>query len=146
MNSENEEAAPKWLDDFVAAVASAYEIWNPTDKAIGWGWAQEEGANDDAFDVVVYPTLVEVEGKSCLPCNISIDLSSILALFKPWDDISLTYNSDEDYVSISGRVGGHDVWLRLLYSPPEEDAAPAARVHPGGRFEEIEPGPEERSR
>ena len=129
------EPVPAWLDEFIENVAIAYEIWNPTDRAVGWQWSQDEGA----FEVLVYPTLVEVEGKPCLASDIRIEISQILELFERCTNISMGLNcyNDDDYLSIEGSVDGHDVWLRLLLWPPDGDDAPAARLHADGSFEEI---------
>ena len=131
------EDVPSWLDDFVGNVADAYEMWNPTAHAIGWQWSQEDGA----FEVVVYPNLVEVEGEPCLPSDIHIEVSQILDLFERRTHLSMAINcSNDDYLSIEGHVKGHNVWLRLLNWPPEGDDEPTSRLHADGSFEEIEPG------
>ena len=137
-----EDAPPPWLNNFMSQVGLAFSGGlAPSRRLVGWQWSREEDV-EDSFEGLVYPNLIEVQSEPCLR-DVCIDVQRILSLFESYDDVSLSFNcADEpdadDYLSISGRVAGHDLYLRLLKGPPEDDAVPTSRVHADGSFEDID--------
>lgn len=143
--SENDETvtdvpedAPAWLEELVECVAETVEC----QTGLGWRWSQEgdehSAAKGDVFEVVVYPRIAEVKGEPCTPSDIFYDVQQVLDLFAPCEHISLSFgcSNDTDNLAIEGLVEGHDVVLRLLMEPPD-DEAPTLRVHDDGSVEEI---------
>jgi hypothetical protein len=130
---EEIEETPAWLNAFLEQVAHSYEMANPSEQAIGTRWFHEDGV----YEVVVFPSPVEVNGEQCLPSDICIDILRVIGLFAPCDDVTMMFGSDHDHVSVEGKVDVHDVWLHLLNDPPE-DAPATSRVHADGSFEDID--------
>jgi len=88
-------------------------------------------AQGDPCELMVYPTPVELvggaeDGAVVLP-GFSLDLHVLLAHFDRveacrWSPHGLgPYDPDGPCVSIEGLYQGHDVWLRVLAEPPEDE-------------------------
>jgi len=146
--SENDETAtdvsedaPAWLEEFVQCVVETCEC----ETGLGWRWAQEEDEDSEKrgnlLEVQIYPRVIEVQGEPCTPSDVFYDVQEILDLFDKSDTVGLMFGcSDEiDHLAIGGTVGGHDVWLLVLMSPPE-DEKPTLRMHDDGTVEDISEG------
>ena len=140
--NDNEDALelPEWLEDFFIAASDAYEITNPSDRALEWHWNKEvDATHGDHFEVTVHPTFVEIAGKPYVPTNIHLDLMGIIELFERVDHISWTFNGetpDHDDLAVEGRIAGNSVTLWLKTHPPA-DAVPVTRLLENGAFEDI---------
>ena len=97
-------------------------------------------AQGDPCELLVYPTPVELvggaeDGAVVLP-GFSLDLHVLLTHFDRveacrWSPNGLgPYDPDGPCVSIEGLYQGHDVWLRVLAEPPE-DEEPGLRLSAG---------------
>lgn len=130
--------APAWLEELVECVVDTCKC----ETGLGWRWTQEgddqSETKGDLFEVVIYPRVIEVQGKPCTPSDIFYDVQEILDLFDACGAISLLFGSsnDIDHLSIEGTVGGHDVWLNVLMAPPEDEEA-TLRMRDDGTVEDI---------
>lgn len=124
--SSSSESPPEWLEDFIATVGEclmAHSLMGP----LGW-YAYEE---DGITELIIYPKPVqfvggELDGELGVP-GFSFDVQSVLKAFERVDTVQ--WNSqgmgpdDEEgaRLSIEGLYEGHDVWVRILAEPPEDE-------------------------
>lgn len=119
--------APEWLESLVDAVVGGVQAHNPMGP-IGFLYGEEEGA----WEVVIYPTPVElvggaIDGEVVSP-GFSLDLEILRALFDRVDALQWTAHSlgpddpERPHISIEGIYRGHEIWLRVLtYAPDDEE-------------------------
>jgi hypothetical protein len=133
---------PTWLSHFVNAVTltlHSHEVLSP----LGCHFQQIA----DVWEITVFASRTEVIGGSrdgqFRPSLFSVDLKSVLALFSSVDEIHWQAQSlgstDElgSHLSVEGRYGDQEVWLRITAVAPERfDAGRRAMVNQQG-FEEV---------
>ncbi len=118
--------APAWMESLVEVIhecVEAHSLMGP----LGY----RSLAQGDPCELLVYPTPVELvggaeEGAVVLP-GFSLALQALLAHFDRveacrWSPSGLGPDDpDGPCVSIEGLSQGHDVWLRVLAEPPEDE-------------------------
>jgi len=118
--------APAWMENLVEVISECVEAQRPMGP-LGYRYL----AQGDPCELMVYPTPVELvggaeDGAVVLP-GFSLDLQALLAHFDRveacrWSPSGLgPYDPDGPCVSIEGLYQGHDVWLRVLAEPPEDE-------------------------
>ena len=113
---------PPWLDHLVETVAANMETMGAAGPL-----AFQYGEEDGIWDVVLYPTRVELVGGALdgevVEPGFSLDLEGLRAAFK--DVVALTWNSmgyqEGPYISIEGKCQGHHVFLQVLAYAPEDE-------------------------
>jgi hypothetical protein len=115
---------PARLEKFIDIIAHCIEVHSPTGP-LGWRYLEEE----DYAELEVYPTLVEIVGGEwdgdLVLAGFSLDVSDLLAAFSKVDAIHWSSQGIADdegaHLSIEGIYEGHDIWLRILAEPPEDE-------------------------
>jgi len=118
--------APAWMENLVEVISECVEAQSPMGP-LGYRYL----AQGDPWELMVYPTPVELvggadDGAVVIP-GFSLDLQALLAHFDrveafQWYPSGLgPYDPEGPCVSIEGLYQGHDVWLRLLAEPPEDE-------------------------
>ena len=122
----NTEFQPEaWLEemiDFVGNCIEAHSLMGP----IAWHYWLE----DDLNHLIFFPRTVrlvggEQHGQEVLP-GFSLDVQSVTDIFQRVDAVYWTtqgMGGDDEgpRISIEGIYRGHDVWLRILAEPPEDE-------------------------
>jgi hypothetical protein len=124
--SSSSASSPDWLEELVATVGDclmAHSLMGP----LGW-YAYEE---DGMTELVIYPKTVifvggALDGELGVP-GFSFDVQTVLKAFEQVDAVQ--WNSqgmgphDEEgaHLSIEGIYQGHEVWVRVLAEPPEDE-------------------------
>jgi len=96
-----------------------------TSGEIDWTWEETDGE----YEIKVFPVLIETKDGYAIDSDIRLDIGDALTYFDHSivnDEIpSVQWHlsgSEEGACHIEGMVGGIDVWLWFLESPPEEIA------------------------
>jgi hypothetical protein len=129
------QRAPAWMENLVEVISECVEAQSPMGP-LGYRYL----AQGDPCELLIYPTPVELvggaeDGAVVIP-GFSLDLHVLLAHFDQveacqWSPHGLgPYDPDGPCVSIEGLYQGHDVWLRVLAEPPEEEE-PGLRLSAG---------------
>ena len=117
---------PAWMEAFVDVVVGCMEAQSPM-GSVGWRYHEEETLGE----LVVYPTPVALvcgaaDGTVVVP-GFSLDLHALLAAFEHVTALKWCPHGfgpddpDGPCVSLAGLYQGHQVWLRLLAEPPEDE-------------------------
>jgi hypothetical protein len=119
-----DDDAPPWLYEFIDTVAEQMTADSPTGP-LRFGYTQE----DDFWEVAMFPSPVELVGGAqdgeVVFTGFSLDLEGVREAFESvtamgWHSLGL--DPDEGpYVFVEGVVAGHEVHLRVLAQPPEEE-------------------------
>lgn len=123
----NADSQPEaWLEDLIAGIGNcieAHTLMGP----FAWRYWPE----DDFHHLLFYPTTVRLVGgkqdrEEVLP-GFSLDIDSLLSLFQSIEAVTWNsqgmgpYDDEGPRVSVEGIYQGHDVWLRVLAEPPEDE-------------------------
>jgi hypothetical protein len=115
---------PAWLEKFIGIITNCIEAHGLIGP-LRWYYLEEE----EYAELEVYPTLVEIlggelDGKLIL-AGFSLDVTTLLAAFSRVDAIRWSSQGIADdegaHLSIEGIYEGHDIWLRILADPPEDE-------------------------
>ena len=116
-----------WVEELAALVADCIEAHSPMGP-MKWLYLEDETG---IGELVVYPTSVELVGGeedgAIVVAGFSLDLHELLAAFDQvmglqWYTQGLgPYDRDGPHVSLEGIYQGHEVWLRVLAEPPEDE-------------------------
>jgi hypothetical protein len=118
---------PAWLTNLIELIMEHLDVHSP--GAFGYRYGQEE--DDEVWEIMLYPTPVELQGGSAdgewvFP-GFSLDLKPLYEAFDTVDVLYWTSQSfgphDQDNPSIAfeGRFQGHSVYLSILaYAPDDE--------------------------
>lgn len=120
------EQPPAWLVSLVELVANCLEAHNPMGP-LGFLYGQEE----DLWELIVYPTPVELmggatDGAVVLP-GFSLDLQALQSAFEQVDAVDWCaqafgpHDLTGAHISLEGLYQGHQVWLQVLAEPPEDE-------------------------
>jgi hypothetical protein len=115
-----------WMEALVNIVVDCMEAHSPM-GSVGWQYHEEEALGE----LVVYPTPVELvggatDGAVVVP-GFSLDLHALLATFEhvtalQWCPHGFGPDDPEGpCLSLEGIYQGHQVWLRMLAEPPEDE-------------------------
>jgi hypothetical protein len=117
---------PAWMEALVDVVAECLNPHSPMGP-LGFRYLEEDAHGE----LVVYPTPVELvggaeDGTVVVP-GFALDLHALLAAFEHVTALQWCAHgfgpSDPDgpCVSLEGIYQGHEVWLRVLAEPPEDE-------------------------
>jgi len=117
---------PTWMESLVDCISDCIEADTPMGP-LGYRYSVEEGF----AEIAVYPTPVELvggaeDGEVVLPV-FSLDLKQFLSVFSVITHVHLRtggltpYEEEGIHVSIEGEYEDHEVWLRILMDPPEDE-------------------------
>src|SRR4051812_38888655 len=126
---------PAWLEELVEAVADCLTADSPMGP-LGFRYGEDEGS----WEVVVYPTPVELLGGAhdgaVVAPGFAMDLEGLRAAFDRVDDLGWSalglHDPDGPHVWVEGVYGGREVWLRVLAQAPE-DEGPGMKLDVSGR-------------
>ena len=118
--------APDWMENLVEIISACIEAQSPMGP-LGYRYLGQ----DAHWELMVYPTPVELvggadDGAVVIP-GFSLELHILLTHFDrveafQWYPCGLgPYDLEGSCISIEGCYQGHDVWLRLLAEPPEDE-------------------------
>ena len=127
---------PAWLESLVELIIDNVIAHN-TIGSFGYRYGQE----DQLWEVILYPTPIELRGGAqdgaVIAPGFSLDLKS---LYEAFDDIEALYwnahsfspsDQDDPSVSIEGHYQGHYVYLQILaYAPDDEPPSMALDLPP----------------
>ena len=132
MTSENGDEAyndfqpEEWLEEFIDLINGCIEAHSPMGPTT-WRYLMEE----DLHHLIISPTTVKLvggkwDGEEVVP-GFSLDVDSLLSLFEEieavyWSTQGMGPEDEEGpRLSIEGIYQGHDVWLRILAEPWQDD-------------------------
>jgi len=115
-----------WLEDLIDLVGNCIEAHSLAGPAAWRYWME-----DDLNHLIFYPTTVKLiggewDGEEVLP-GFSLDVQTLLSAFQEveavyWNSQGMgPYDDEGPRISIEGIYQGHDVWLRILAEPPEDE-------------------------
>ena len=130
--------APTWMEklvDIVSVCMTAHNAMGP----LGFRWGEE----DQFWEVIVYPTPVEliggaVDGELVSP-GFSLNLQELQSSFDEVTDVNWCAHDfgpqdfDGPHISIEGVYQGHHVYLIVLSEAPDDE-------EPGLRLDTLESG------
>jgi hypothetical protein len=115
-----------WIEELAALVASCIEAHSPMGP-MKWQYVEEDGLGE----LLVYPTPVELVGGeedgAIVIAGFALDVHDLLAAFDQVTSLQWyahgfgPYDRDGPHVSLEGMYQGHEVWLRVLAEPPEDE-------------------------
>ncbi len=136
INGNDGMSPPAWVETLVEIVSDCIEAHNLVGPLEYWV-STEEGLTE----LVVYPLPVELVGGAVdgaiVDSEFSLDVHTLQSAFEQieaihWQAHSLgSHDLDGPHLSFEGIYQGHEVWLRVLSTPPEE-------TEPGLRFDTSE--------
>jgi hypothetical protein len=126
-----EPALPDWIDELVD-VAAAHLAAESELGPLGIRFRQLDSGR---WEVVVHPTPVEVVGGASDGAVVSpvfsVDVESLRAEFEQVEGCGLSshgmFEDEGAFLWIDGVYAGHELTLRLLLAPPD-DEAPGSRL------------------
>ncbi|MBC8869804.1 MAG: hypothetical protein H8E44_10320 [Planctomycetes bacterium] len=118
-------SSPVWLENLVDHIAMNMEA-DSVQGPLGYRYGEEDGF----WEVIVYPTPVEllggaVDGEVVAP-GFTLDLEGLRSGFdriadSRWNAFGLI-PGEGPYLAVEGKFQGHDLFLRILaYAPDDED-------------------------
>ena len=120
------QCSTDWIEELAELVSGCIEAHSPMGP-MKWQYLEE----DDLGELLVYPTPVELVGGeedgAIVIAGFYLDLHELLAAFEQvtglqWYAHGLgPYDRDGPHVSLEGIYQGHEVWLRVLAEPPEDE-------------------------
>lgn len=119
--------SPDWLETLVDLIGSAME---PHSFAGPLGYRYHHDAEDEVWEVIVYPVPVSLEDGSedgaIVAPGFTLDLMPVLDAFEAleavyWIAHSFPYDALSPSVAIEGRYQQHDVSVQVLAEAPEDE-------------------------
>lgn len=117
---------PAWMESLVAVVSDCIEAHSAMGP-LGFRYREEE----EIGELIVYPTPVELRGGTTdgtvVLAGFSLDLQALGAAFEQVVGVHWCahgfgpHDLEGAHVSIEGIYQGHNVWLRVLADPPEDE-------------------------
>ena len=118
--------APAWMQSLIDLVASCMEAHSEMGP-MAFRWGEEE----DAWDIMVYPTPGELIGSAddgaLVSPGFSLDVQELTTAFEELVDVRWRAHAfgphDEEgrHISIEGVYDGHEVYLQVLSDAPEDE-------------------------
>jgi hypothetical protein len=118
---------PAWLDALVETTVNSMEVHSPSTI----GYRYYEADDDEPWEVILYPTPVELRGGAedgaVLSPGFSLDLKALCEAFEEISALEWTAHpfgprdAENPSVALEGRYQAHAVYLRILaYAPADE--------------------------
>lgn len=121
--NDTDSQPPAWLEKFIEIIANCIEAHGLLGP-LRWYYLEEE----EYIELEIFPTQVEILGGELdgklIMAGFSLDVTTLLAAFSRVDAIHWSSQGIADegaHLSVEGIYEGHDIWLRILADPPEDE-------------------------
>ena len=117
---------PTWMEDLIDSVSGcmeAHDVMGP----FGYRWGEE----DEFWEIIVYPTPIELvggyaDGENVSP-GFSLDIKELSCSFDEVAEVRWqahnfgVHDFDGPHISIEGVYQGHQIWLRVMGEAPKDE-------------------------
>ena len=127
----------EWLNSLVDDVFSCIEAHNPMGP-LEFRYRKEE----DFWEIVIYPTPVELKGGivegTVVSSGFSLDLQQLISVLDRVDEMNWRahgfgpWDHDGPHISIGGIYQKHNIWLQVLAEAPD-DVKPGMKLDTTGK-------------